>query len=162
MTKIFLLLIAILAVHHNTIAQWSQNSSVLFTTNTVGIGTAIPEEKLEVDGFVKAGFLSFGQYGTRAAKNYINLGADNHGSLILGSNLYVDASGTASTLRIARSHTTMSGAGIFIPGNLQANQNSIIFHTAEPGSVTSETLYSNVRMIISSEGNVGIGTVNPI
>lgn len=128
----------------------------------IGVGTPAPSEKLEVSGgFVKSGTVSIGNNGTIGAKNYVNLGSDNNGSFLVGSNIYVTNAGGATALKIANTHSTMSGAGIMIPGNGQNFQSSIMFHTSIPGPVTADAAYSSCRMIINEHGKVGIGTTSP-
>ncbi|HFK5510866.1 DUF3450 domain-containing protein [Elizabethkingia anophelis] len=140
--------------------EFSGDQNIL---GNLGIGTTAPEEKLDIkNGFLKSGSVSVGQSENKSPKNYISLGGDNHGTLLLGSNLYLDSDIYAnSTLKTAKNHPTMAGVGIVIPGNNQKNQGSIIFHTTSPTSTTAETLFNNPRMIIKENGNVGIGTTDP-
>ncbi|WP_304064832.1 tail fiber protein [Pedobacter glucosidilyticus] len=130
-------------------------------TGNVGIGTNNPIESLELGaGFLKSGHISFGHdiISGKGPKNYSTVGIDNHASFFLGSNLYISDD---AVLKIAKNHSTLSGAGILIPGNGQENQGSIIFNTAVPANVIAETPYHSPRMIINGTGNVGIGTTTP-
>ena len=132
-------------------------------TGNIGIGTTTPEEKLDItNGFLKIGYVSVGHSGAKSPKNAVSLGSDNHGSVLLGSNLYLNYNPLSSSdLKTAITHPTLAGAGIVIPGNSQDNQGSIIFHTKPPAPTTTETIFNSPRMIIKENGNVGIGTLNP-
>ncbi|PWG78068.1 hypothetical protein [Pararcticibacter amylolyticus] len=136
---------------------WAKNNG------NIGLGTFEPSEKLEiVNGFLKSGNASFGfnQETYSGPINYMTLGIDNHASLLLGSNLYI-SSNPYTTLKISKTHDSMSGAGILIPGNSQQYQGSIIFHTSDPGPVTAGQVYSNPQVIITEHGNMGVGTMTP-
>ena len=132
-------------------------------TGNIGIGTTTPEEKLDItNGFLKIGYVSVGHSGAKSPKNAVSLGSDNHGSVLLGSNLYLNYNPLSSSdLKTAITHPTLAGAGIVIPGNSQENQGSIIFHTKPPAPTTTETIFNSPRMIIKENGDVGIGTLNP-
>ncbi|PRY48097.1 hypothetical protein B0I27_11631 [Arcticibacter pallidicorallinus] len=136
---------------------WVKNNGAL------GIGVFEPSEKIEiVNGFLKSGNASFGfnQETNSGPANYMTLGTDNHSSILLGSNLYI-SSNSHTQLKISKTHSSMSGAGILIPGNSQSYQGSIIFHTAVPASVEAGTVYSNPQVIINNLGNMGLGTMDP-
>ena len=57
----------------------------------VGIGTFNPKEKLEVNGVIKSTFVSVGNTINAGAKNFVSLGSDCHGSLLLGSNIFLSS-----------------------------------------------------------------------
>lgn len=129
-----------------------------------GIGTDNPREKLEIlDGSLKIGNTSFGNNYDKSPKNYITFGSDFHGSLIMGSNVFIESytNVEASTMRNAMTHPTMAGSAIVIPGNNLAYQGSIIFHTAVPAVTQEDKPFDSPRMIINAAGNVGIGTISP-
>lgn len=133
---------------------------IISNQGNVGIGIIAPSEKLEIDGYAKSGYVSIGgNSSTESSKNYINLSSNNHGSLLLSSNLYLKN----SKLFIANSHYSMSGSAIIIPGNGQLRQNCIEFWTNSVKSVNKDDAYTQTapRMVINTEGNVGIGTENP-
>ncbi|MCO5188703.1 MAG: hypothetical protein M9918_10970 [Anaerolineae bacterium] len=131
----------------------------------VGIGTTEPKEKLEISGFIKSGSVGVGRVkdvgSPRGFGSYVNLGSNIHATALLSSNLYIDYNN--DDLRIANDHNTMAGAAIKIPGNGQTRQNFIEFWTNPTGSVTAGKPYSQSkpRMVINTEGNVGIGTDFP-
>lgn len=132
-------------------------------TGYIGIGTTTPEEKLDItNGFLKIGNVSIGHSQAKSPKNAVSFGSDNNGTVLLGSNLYINYSPSSkSDLNTAITHTTLAGAGIVIHGNGQENQGSIIFHTKPPAPTTTDTFFNSPRMIINENGNVGIGTLNP-
>ncbi|MDX8570272.1 hypothetical protein OZ666_01170 [Elizabethkingia sp. HX QKY] len=132
-------------------------------TGNIGIGTTTPEEKLDItNGFLKIGYVSIGHSGAKSPKNAVSLGSDNHGTVLLGSNLHLNYNPFSnSNLQTSLTHPTLAGAGIVIPGNSQENQGSIIFHTKPPAPTTTETVFNSPSMIIKENGNVGIGTTNP-
>lgn len=126
----------------------------------VGIGTTSPGQKLDVTGSVRSYNTGFGSvdYNT-SSMAYANFGSNNHGSVLISSNLYVSGN---DDLKVVNDHTTMSGAAIMIPGNSQPNQNGIIFYTKPVAGVVANSDYSmSPRMIIDASGNVGIGTTSP-
>ena len=143
---------------------FAQTTNIFPSTGNVGIGTVAPTERLEIaGGSLKIENTSIGSTTNRSAKNYIALGGDRHGSLILGSNVFVESYSNVdrSSLRNALTHPSMSGAAIVIPGNYQNNQGSIIFHTTAPAATQADKAFDSPRMIINAAGNVGIGTNSP-
>lgn len=81
----------------------------------VGIGTANPKSKFDVSGQISSYLVSVGQSDiSTSPKNFVNLGTNNHGSVLLSSNLYISGN---DNLKIANVHSTMAGAAILIPGN---------------------------------------------
>ncbi|KDN54706.1 tail fiber protein [Flavobacterium seoulense] len=126
----------------------------------VGIGMDNPRAKLDVFGQINSHNASFGQFDAlTSTKNYANFSSDNHGSVLISSNLYFSSN---NFLKIANSHGSISGGAILIPGNGQLNQGKILFYTNEPKSVLQDQDYTgNLSMAIAGNGNVGIGTTNP-
>ena len=129
-------------------------------SGNLGIGVTIPAEKIEIDGFIKSGNISFGHNAANhnGPRNYSTIGVDNHASLLIGSNLFIENN---AELKVAMDHGTLSGAGILIPGNGMNNQNSIQFHTNPSGNAIAGSAFSNLRMIVTAGGDVGIGTTTP-
>jgi hypothetical protein len=98
----------------------------------------------------------------RGNGNYANLGSNNHGTVLLASNLYMDDG--SDNLKIANNHPTMAGAAIQIPGNGQPRQNHIEFWTTPPNAVNQGDDFgdiNNLRVVLTPTGNVGIGTPTP-
>jgi hypothetical protein len=126
----------------------------------VGIGTTSPTHKLDVAGVVRSYNAAFGSANWETSpKGFVNFGANNHGSVIVSSNLYISGS---EDLKVANTHATMPGAAIVIPGNSRPNQNGILFYTKPPSpAIDGDDYNTPPRMIISSSGNVGIGTIDP-
>ena len=139
--------------------NFSQNVFPLPSGN-VGIGTINPDSKLDVLGQIKSYNAGFGQIDqATSTKNYANFSTNNHGSVLVSSNLYFS---TNDVLKIANTHGTMSGSAILFPGNFQPNQGKILFYTTNPASVQQDQFYSGaIAMEISGGGNVGIGLTNP-
>jgi hypothetical protein len=99
----------------------------------------------------------------RGNGNYANLGSNNHGTVLLASNLYMDDG--SDNLKIANNHPTMAGAAIQIPGNGQPRQNHIEFWTTPPNAVNQGQDFGNIhnlRVVVTPDGHVGIGTPNPV
>lgn len=116
--------------------------------------------------FEQLGFVGLGEDpkvgSPRGNGNYVNLGSNHHGTLLLASNLYMDDA--ADNLKVANTHPTMAGAAIQIPGNGQARQNHIEFWTMPPNAVQQGQNFSDIsglRVVVTPTGYVGIGTPSP-
>src|SRR4051794_40526404 len=99
--------------------------------------------------FTQLGFVGLGEEpnvgSPRGNRNFVNLGSNHHGTLLLASNLYMDDA--ADNLKIANSHATMAGAAIQIPGNGQARQNHIEFWTTPPNAVQQGHDFGDIRSL---------------
>ncbi|ASZ13567.1 hypothetical protein CK934_22745 [Chitinophaga sp. MD30] len=142
---------------------WGENGSLMKMSGNgnIGLGTDPSQEKLNVAGPIRSGIMSFGSTGDEyvavSAKNILNVGYDRHGSILIGSNLFLDN----GTLYTAKSHPTMSGAAIAIPGNGHEFQGSVIFYTKPPSPATEGQTYTKgPAMIITATGDLAIGTNN--
>jgi len=137
----------------------SRRFSILSNGN-VGIGMDAPTAKLDVMGNLNSFNVAIGQLNAATStKNYANFSSNIHGSVLISSNLFFSGS---DDLKIARTHSSLSGASIIIPGNGQPNQGGIVFYTNTPTSVTEDQVYrGKLSMAIKADGNIGIGTSNP-
>ena len=105
--------------------------------------------------------LTFMSYGTSSLGGaYCGLSSNVHGSMALWNNGHIRDN---NKIHANNTHGTMKGAGLIIPGNGHHEQNCILFYTQPKGPVTagSDVATGNLRMIIDSSGNVGIGTSTP-
>jgi hypothetical protein len=119
--------------------------------------------------FKQLGFVGLGEDpnvgSPRGNGNYVNLGSNHHGTLLLASNLYMDDA--ADNLKVANSHATMAGAAIQIPGNGRDRQNYIEFWTTPPNAVQQGQDFqglgdlSTLRVVVTPTGYVGISNPNP-
>jgi len=156
MKKILFVIIFIVSALNQVKAQ------SVFPTNgeNVGIGTTNPTSKLDVLGNIKSFNAAFGQTNMNTStKNYANFSSNNHGSVLMSSNLFFSEN---DDQKIANTHSTMSGASIVIPGNSQNHQGGIVFYTNTPGPVTEGQVFTgSLSMLIKANGDIGIGTSTP-
>lgn len=146
------------------IYNWTDNNIQPFfsiwNNGYVGVGITNPTSKLDVSGAIKSYNVALGQYDiATSSKNYVNFSSNNHGTVLVSSNLYMSEN---DDLKIAKSHPSMAGASILIPGNSRENQGGIIFYTNSPAPVSENQAFTGrAAMLIKSDGNVGIGTTSP-
>lgn len=126
----------------------------------VGIGLYNPTSKLDVFGNITSFNAAFGQTNSNTSKkNYANFSSNNHGTVLMSSNLFFSDN---DDQQIANTHPSMAGASIVIPGNGQNHQGGILFYTNTPGSVTEGQAFTgSLSMVIKANGDVDIGTGMP-
>ena len=139
----------------------------------VGIGTTSPACGLQVGTESPdpglGGSIKFGRFmgaGYReyfpSSGTYASFSTDNHGSFTIGNNCHID---TNNNIEYNNTHGTMKGPAICMPGNAQPHQGSIIFYTADPGSVTAghtfKTIGNTPTMHLDHNGYVGINEGAP-
>jgi hypothetical protein len=153
---------------------------VIDSSGNVGIGTVTPQEKLDVK-LATDYHLQFTKWSTIASEIYANNDAGSYSPLALdGSVLSLNAR-TAGNVGIGTTAPTaklqvvgVADGQIYLQPNPAANSQPIIAArvasggylgfavraTVDPGALT-DGAYADVRMVIDSSGNVGIGTVTP-
>ncbi|SES20061.1 hypothetical protein [Pedobacter rhizosphaerae] len=151
---------AVIGTHNYNLNSWGGDLLISPDGGNVGIGTHSASSKLYVAGQTSSFNSAFGQIDhITSTKNYANFSSNNHGTLLISSNLYFKDN---DDLKIANTHPTMAGAGILIPGNQRANQGGMIFYTSMPASVMEDQAFSGIAaMAIKPSGDIGIGTVTP-
>jgi len=137
-----------------------QRGGLRVSSGNVGIGVSNPASKLDVLGNIKSFNAAFGQTNSNTStKNYANFSSNNHGTVLMSSNLFFSDN---DDQKIANTHPSMSGASIVIPGNGQNDQGGILFYTNTPSSVTEGQAFTGaLSMTIKANGDVGIGTGMP-
>jgi hypothetical protein len=129
-------------------------------TGNVGIGTASPGQALDVVGNIRASSTLLAAaiqtgYGVSTGDCFVEIGGDRTGS----GPSYVDfhsTSGTDFEARILRNSGANGGLDI-----LNTGTGNMVVGQVGAGPLL---LYTNntTRMVIDSNGNVGIGTTNPL
>ncbi len=155
------------SIRGNATSTFPYGATFATSGGNVGIGVANPTAMLDVAGTTNSKLFnsylfSLGQVGawTNAAdaytpRNFFNLGADWHGSAVFSENVYI----VNDTLKIANSHSTISGSVLKIPGNGKTNQGAFVFYTAPPAAVVADAAYAGAqRFMIGSDGKISIGT----
>jgi hypothetical protein len=147
MKKLILTLSIALASYFSSFAQWTLPGTDISNTNSgnVGIGTTIPNAKLEVNQSATgsdANILQITNSGTNSASQSANLtfstGTTGSGYLRVNSSGGAQTVGTSSDMILMNTYTAY------------ANTGSLIFGTQ-----------NTRRMMIDPNGNVGIGTTTP-
>jgi hypothetical protein len=137
------------------------------STNSLGIGTNNPGEKLQVDGNLRIG--------SSPTSNYIAFRGTTGDDQILYKTTYIGerlyGPGEKSELLLVKGDDTVSPFG---PDRIRLASGEIRFDTINvgliPGGILNYpltfdeigvTTYISNRMILTSDGNLGIGTTNP-
>ena len=154
----------------NKFSDFTTHMIIQGNTGYVGIGTNDPACGLELadEASLKSG-MKFGRFmgaGYReyfpSSGTYASFSTDNHGSFTIGNNCHID---TNNNIEYNNTHGTMKGPAICMPGNAQPHQGSIIFYTADPGSVTAghtfKTIGNTPTMHLDHNGYVGINEGAP-
>ena len=124
--------------------RFENNGNVYFSGN-VGIGTTNPIGRLGVVG----GLIYAGDTNTRFGAQ---MSGDDAGRGVFGSNIYVAGD---NTIRTFGTHASYGYSGVsFEWGNIK-------FYSQGGATVQDAIVSPSTRMIINTDGNVGIGTTNP-
>ena len=154
-------------------SRWTEDSSnISYTAGNVGIGTASPTEKLDVNGEIKANgkitvlpvdgdsTIQFDSIGNkRISESFGHFWFVNNGNrMIIKSDGNIGIGNTSPSYKLDVSGS-IYGQGLYT--------NNYIYSTAHMilESASGYDIYFNTsdsyRMMIQSGGNVGIGTTNP-
>lgn len=140
-------------------SQWSNgaNSTINYNTGSVGIGTTTPATAFHVIGdatvsnniAINGATLKPWQVGKALQGTTGALFLGNSGDTHVTSNAYTTATGTGWKYMTAGT-----------AANFYMYQGSAVFRNAVSGSADADVNWAN-RMVITPDGNVGIGTTDP-
>jgi len=143
-----------LFISNTVVAQWTPGTGILWTNDRVGIGTDSPDAKLTIYRTAAAQPATASQY------------AIMNNAQGAGLNFY-KARGTAATPTSVNTNDAMGGLiGFQHNGTSYIGAAAMRFFADSPntGRIVFQTNggsgFAN-RMVIKSDGNVGIGTLNP-
>ncbi|SEE14930.1 hypothetical protein SAMN04487765_1564 [Tenacibaculum sp. MAR_2010_89] len=129
--------------------------NVDLNSGNVGIGTTTPESNLQIGRSTTRGLIMLG-----GGKGYSSIGSTrSDGGLILGKNVYARYQDATDNFNGRVGKTASTGfTGIKI------GQNGLINFFGKSGNVTADEIANTSqtsRMMIHTNGNVGIGTTTP-
>lgn len=184
MKKLILTLCIVLISYSSLFAQW-QNGTDIYNTNTgnVGIGITSPQTKLEVNGtgYSATKLLTLSESEPTRYSGYIGITVSGGTQLNLGTrndNVNFD-----NTLNLFNGNVGIGTTSPFAKLDVKANTNARFFVTSTAidhpaitfADIDNNPQYGTIKaydllvtnginslMKISSNGNVGIGTTNPI
>ena len=140
-----------------TIGNSNTIGSIITTGGNVGISTATPSYKLDINGTCKVTNELYIGNATGTGTIYMGGGVSGDGDYnmsVIETRLYTGSENTEMLL--FKGNDPIFGAG---PDRIRLRAGGIAFDTYT--SATSDRTIENIRMYVDSDGDVGIGTTNP-
>lgn len=161
------------ALHAKNTDSWSVSGDSIYTFKKVGIGTSSPELSLDLrtDNISGIRGVGFSQYSDNyyASLLYLNKfrGTLTSPSAVINNDftaavIFSGYNGTSSPLDKMAIGSVLIGGRINGPVTSTSVPQDLFFATGANTSQSNPYFQNTVRMVISSTGNVGIGTTTPV